>query len=173
MQILKELLIIRFRVLILLVELLPIVYAVIRLKQRLVPPEIVFPVGKLGCAISDTLGVTLVIEPIKEASVGLVKQWRRIFGAELEILPCESFWGKGDQEEPGELKERRVLYNKLVHTIEEEMENRGEAGLLDSMIILNQWRRQAKVLREVMVEEVPFLVEQGTKSLDSSVIRFQ
>jgi hypothetical protein len=60
-----------------------------------------------------------------------------------------------------------------VHTIEEEMENRGEAGLLDSMIILNQWRRQAKVLREVMVEEVPFLVEQGTKSLDSSVIRFQ
>jgi hypothetical protein len=73
MQILKELLVIRFRVMILLVELLRIVYAVIRFKQRLVPPEIVFPVGKLGYAISDPLGVTLVIEPIKEATVGLVE----------------------------------------------------------------------------------------------------
>ena len=71
MKILKELLVIRFCVMILLVELLRIVYAIIRFKQRLVPPEIIFPVDKLGCAISDPLGVTLVIEPIKEANVGL------------------------------------------------------------------------------------------------------
>lgn len=173
MQILKELLVIRFRVLILLLELLRIVNAVIRFKLRLVPPEIIFPVGNLGCAISDPLGVTLVIEPVIKASVRLVEEGRGIIGAELEIIPCERFRGEGDQEGPGELKERRVLSKQLMHTIEEEMENWGEAGLLGSMVILKQRRFQAKVLREVMVEEMPFLVEKGTKSIDSSVVGFQ
>ena len=144
MQTFDQLLVIRFHVLILLLELLPIIDAVIWLKQALVSPEVIFPVGELGLAISDALCVTLVVEPVEEGAtvVGLLLEeggggvW-----AELNVLPCEGLGGEGDQEGPGELKEGRVLCDKLVDAIEEEVENRGEVGWVETLIILEQWRR--------------------------------
>lgn len=174
MQTFDQLLILTSRVLILLLYLLPIVDAVIRFKQALVPAEVIFPVGELALAVSDALGVTLVVEPVEEGTVGLLlEEGGRVVGAELKVMPWEGLGGEGDQEGPGELKEGRVLCEELVDAVEEEVENRGEVGWVESLIILEQWRGQTQVLREVMAEEMPFLVEKGTKSFDCPVVRLQ
>ena len=72
MQTFDQLLVIRFHVLILLLELLPIIDAVIRFKQALIPPEVIFPVCELGLAVSDPLCVTLVVEPVEEGATVVV-----------------------------------------------------------------------------------------------------
>ena len=108
MQIFDQLLVLTFRVLILLLYLLPIIDAVIRFKQALVPAEVIFPVGELWLAVSDALGVTLVVELIGEGIVfGFLLEEGG--GAELKDMPCEGLGGEGDQEGPGELKEGWVL----------------------------------------------------------------
>jgi hypothetical protein len=88
MQTFDQLLILTSRVLILLLYLLPIVDAVIRFKQALVPAEVIFPVGELALAVSDALGVTLVVEPVEEGTVGLLlEEGGRVVGAELKVMP--------------------------------------------------------------------------------------